>query len=125
MLLRAYGREKYSRLVQQNIDHMKEFASKVKREPDMEVTAPVTSNIVCFRYKPSGLDEQQLEKLNKSILSGLWNGNIGVVSDTTLKGVYTLRACNVNHRTCSEDFDWLITEVRKLGENTLPDVLAK
>jgi hypothetical protein len=26
-----------------------------------------------------------------------------------------LRACNVNHRSRREDFDWLVSEVKRLG----------
>ena len=47
------------------------------------------------------------------------------VSDTTIKGRYALRACNVNHRTRMEDFDWLVARVKMLGEKMLPEVMAK
>ncbi|GAH81349.1 unnamed protein product, partial [marine sediment metagenome] len=52
MLLRAYGKNKYSNLVQQNIDQTNYLGELIRKEPNMEITAPVVSNIVCFRYKP-------------------------------------------------------------------------
>ena len=116
MLLRAYGKAKYSRLIQQNIEQIDYLANRIRKEPNLEVTAPVESNICCFRYNPGGLDESRLEKLNRAILDGLWKHSFGVVSDTTIKGRYMLRACNVNHRSRREDFDWLVGEVSKLGE---------
>jgi glutamate/tyrosine decarboxylase-like PLP-dependent enzyme len=122
MLLRANGSEKYGRIVQQNIDQINYLADQIRIQPDMEVCAPVASNIVCFRYSPDGLDEKRLEKLNHSILLALWDVSFPVISDTTIKGKYVLRACNVNHRSRREDFDWLITEVRRLGEKLLPEV---
>lgn len=122
MLLRANGTEKYCRVIQQNIDQISYLAEQIGKQPDMEVCAPVASNIVCFRYNPGGLDEKQLEKLNHSILSALWNVSFGVVSNTTIKGKYVLRTCNVNHRTRREDFDWLVGEVKRLGESLLPKV---
>ncbi len=125
MLLRANGSEKYGRIVQQNIDQTSYLADLILKQPDVEVCAPVVSNIVCFRYNPGGLDEKQLEKLNHSILSDLWGVSLGVVSDTTIKGRYVLRACNVNHRTRREDFDWLVTEVKRLGKKLLPEVVGK
>jgi glutamate/tyrosine decarboxylase-like PLP-dependent enzyme len=115
MLLRAYGRNKYSRLVQQNLDQIKYLASLIEKEPNMELTAPVISNIACFRYNPGGLDEEQLEKLNKMIAQELWKINFWIVSDTKIKGRYMLRACNVNHRSRREDFDFLVNEVKKIG----------
>jgi glutamate/tyrosine decarboxylase-like PLP-dependent enzyme len=122
MLLRAYGREKYSRLIQQNIEQINYLANRIKKESNLEVTVPVESNICCFRYNPGGLDESQLEKLNKAILDGLWKLSAFVVSDTTIKGKYMLRACNVNHRSSYEDFDWLVDEVKKLGEQCSPKI---
>ena len=122
MLLRANGLEKYGRIVQQNIDQINYFADQIRKQPDMEVCAPVASNIVCFRYNPGGLEEKQLGVLNHSILMALWDVSWGVASDTTIKGKYVLRACNVNHRSRMEDFDWLVTEVRRLGEKLLPEV---
>jgi aromatic-L-amino-acid decarboxylase len=115
MLLRAYGKGKYRRLIQQNLDQIAYLEKLVKAEKCLEITAPVTSNVICFRYNPGGFDESQLMDLNKAILDELWKVHFGVVSDTTVKGRYTLRACCVNHRTRYEDFDWLVNEVKKLG----------
>jgi glutamate/tyrosine decarboxylase-like PLP-dependent enzyme len=115
MLLRAYGRNKYARLVQQNIDQIRYLADMIEGEPNIELTAPVISNIACFRYNPGGLDEEQLEKLNKAVAQELWKINFWIVSDTRIKGRYMLRACNVNHRSRGEDFEFLVDEVKKIG----------
>ncbi|MCX6642026.1 MAG: pyridoxal-dependent decarboxylase, partial [Candidatus Bathyarchaeota archaeon] len=95
MLLRANGTEKYGKLVQQNIDHINYLAELIQNQPNMEVCAPVESNIVCFQYKPKNLSDEQIEKLNKAILASLWAITWGVVTDTRIKGKYVLRACNV------------------------------
>ncbi|MFX0114594.1 MAG: pyridoxal phosphate-dependent decarboxylase family protein, partial [Candidatus Hodarchaeota archaeon] len=116
MLLRAYGKEKYSRLIQQNIDQINYLAEKIKSEPDMEITAEVSSNVVCFRYKPKRFTETELETLNKLILQDLWQTNFWMISDTTIKGRYMLRVCCVNHRSQREDFDFLVNEIKKAGE---------
>jgi aromatic-L-amino-acid decarboxylase len=116
MLLRAFGRDKYRKLVQQNIDQINYLAELIEKEPNLELTAPVISNIACFRYNPGGLDERQLTKLNKAIAWELWTKiNFFIVSDTTIKGRYMLRACNVNNRSRREDFDFLVGEVNRIG----------
>ena len=115
MLLRAYGKDKYCRLIQQNLDQIRYLADLIEKEPNMELTAPVISNVACFRYNPSALDEEQLEKLNKLIAQELWKINFWIVSDTKIKGKYMLRACNVNHRSRREDFDFLVDEIKKIG----------
>ncbi len=116
MLLRAYGRNKYSNVIQQNINQTNYLAELIRKEPQMEITAPVVSNIVCFRYRPKGLSELELEKLNKLIYSNLSQRSFFIVSDTTIKGMYMLRACNVNHRSKKKDIDFLVNEVKKTGK---------
>jgi len=115
MLLRAYGRGKYSRLVQQNLDQIKYFAGVLEEDPLFEVTAPVASNIVCFRYKPHGYSDSRIEELNKDIRDALWADHFGVVSDTVAKGVFSLRACNVSYRSRRKDFDLLVDKMKRIG----------
>ncbi len=122
MLLRAYGKNKYSNLIQQNIDQTNYLAELIKKDPKMEITAPIISNIVCFRYKPGRLTEVELEKLNKKIHSDLNERSFWMVSDTTIKGRYMLRACNVNHRSKKQDLDFLVDEVRKSGEKIVSQI---
>ena len=115
MLLRAYGKEKYRKLVQQNIDQINYLAEQIRKEPKLEITAPMISNIVCFRYIPKGLDQSELNTFNKKILGELWKSDFGIISDTTIDGKYMLRACCVNHRSRREDFDYLLNEIKKIG----------
>ena len=115
MLLRAYGKNKYRDLIQQNIDQTNYLTELIRREPKMEITAPVVSNIVCFRYRPKRLTEQELGKLNKKIFGELNRRSFWMLSDTTIKGKYMLRACNVNHRTRRQDIDFLVNEVKEIG----------
>jgi len=116
MLLRAFGKEKYRRLIQQNIDGVRYLADILENDPLFEVTAPVVSNIVCFRYNPGGLLEEELEKLNKMILGELWSIVMGMISDTTLNGMYMLRVCNVNNRSQIGDFDIFYNRIKGIAK---------
>ena len=82
MLLRAYGRNKYSELVQQNIDQISYLAELVEKEPNLEMTVPVKSNIACFRYIHAGISDADLEKINHSILVELLKTTRGLFNDT-------------------------------------------
>jgi glutamate/tyrosine decarboxylase-like PLP-dependent enzyme len=115
MLLRSNGSKKYCELVQQNLDQINYLADLIRKEPDFEITVPVVSNAVCFRYKPKGLVEADVEKLNKLIYGSICDMSYWIISDTTIKGRYSLRACNVNHRSRLEDFDYLVSLVKELG----------
>ncbi len=122
MLLRAHGKNTYRRLIQQNIDQINYLAELIEKEPDMEITAPVASNIVCFRYKPRGLGEKEVEKLNMLINRDLNNISFWMISDTTIRGRYMLRACNVNHRSQRKDFEYLVEKVKEIGERNFSQV---
>ena len=117
MLLRAFGKNRYRQLVQQNIDSINYLAGLVEENPLIELTAPVVSNVACFRYNPGGLSEEQLETLNRMIRDELWTIVPWMISDTTLNGRYMLRACNVNHRTKYSDFDVLVERITSIGKN--------
>jgi aromatic-L-amino-acid decarboxylase len=125
MLLRAYGKDKYSQLIQQNIDQIHYLAELIKKETEMEITAPVASNIVCFRYKPRGLGEEELERLNRMINRELNQISFWIISDTTIRGRYMLRACNVNHRSKRKDFEYLVEQVKKIGASHLSQIKKK
>jgi aromatic-L-amino-acid decarboxylase len=120
MLLRAYGMRKYRQLIQQNLDHMRYLSELLAKDADMELMAPVTTNIVCFRYHPSGFPEDAVTQLNKLIYDALSRINFLMISDTTIKGTYMLRACNVNHRSRKQDFEVLAKEVKRAGATFRP-----
>lgn len=122
MLFRAYGKNKYSNLVQQNIDQTNYLGELIRKEPNMEITAPVVSSVVCFRYKPKRLTEPELEKLNKMIYNDLNQISFWMVSDTMIKGKYMLRACNVNHRSQKQDFDFLVNKVKNIGKRIISQI---
>lgn len=122
LLLRAYGRGKYARLVQQNIDQIGYFADKVNLEPNVELTAPVVSNVACFRYNPGGIEEDQLASLNKMIRDELYKDTFGIVSDTVMNGIFSLRVCNVSYRSRYKDFDLLLSRITSIGNKLFKDL---
>ena len=122
MLLRAYGRDKYSNLIQQNIDQAKYLADQVTNDEEMELTAPLASNLICFRFNPGGLTENELNDLNKKILSEIYKIRFWMISDTVIKGRFTLRAAITNHRSKREDFGYLYNLVKDLGRKALSDL---
>ena len=125
MLLRAYGTKKYSDLVQKNLDQMKRLGDLIESDPDLELAAPVASNIVCFRYRASKLGKRETELLNRMIIEALNKEAFLMISDTTVKGEYMLRAANVNHRTRMEDLEAMIASVKENGRRLLPEMRTK
>ena len=119
MSLKEHGSRKYGRLIQQNIDQARYLAELINAQPELELSAPVTLNVVCFRYVTPDMDDAELDELNKQIVIELQEQGIAVLSGTIIKGKYVLRAANVNHRSRREDFDILVREVIRTGKELI------
>ena len=57
-----------------------------------------------------------LEDINRLILAELWKISQFMITDTTIKGKYMLRACNVNQRSKYSDFDILVERITSIGD---------
>jgi len=115
MSLKEHGLDKYSRLIQQNIDQTHYLADLVDSAPELELAAPASLNVVCFRYINPKLRDEKLDELNKEIEIELQEQGIAVLSGTKLHGNYVLHVAHCNHRTRREDMDILIQEIIRIG----------
>jgi glutamate/tyrosine decarboxylase-like PLP-dependent enzyme len=120
MSLKEHGSRKYARLIQQNIEQVRYLAELVETAPELALVTPARLNVVCFRYIGAGLDEPALDELNMRIVVELQEGGIAVPSGTTVGGRYVLRVGHTNHRSRRADFDVLVREVIRIG-NELSD----
>jgi aromatic-L-amino-acid decarboxylase len=116
MSLKEHGSNKYARLIQQNIDQAFYLGDLVEASPELELSAPITLNVVCFRYVAPGIKGDELNKVNKQIVIELQEQGVAVLSGTIIEGKYVLRAANSNHRSRRVDFDFLIREVLRIGK---------
>lgn len=118
--LKAYGVDKFGRLIAQNIRQARYLKERVEAAPELELLAPVPLNVVNFRYRPQGLDEQALNDLNARILIALQERGIAAPSSTVLRGRFAIRTSITNHRSRREDFDALTAAVIALGREFAP-----
>ncbi len=116
MTIKEQGTEKYGRLIQQNIDQAHYLASLVEKSPQLEMALPVSLNVVCFRYIRSKMSDSMLDILNKQIEIELQEKGIAVPSIVTIKGKKYLHAAITNHRSLQSDFDLLVREVVRIGD---------
>jgi aromatic-L-amino-acid decarboxylase len=121
MSIKEHGSRKYARIIQQNIDQALYLGELVNASPELELSAPVTLNVVCFRYVAPALDNAELDELNKRIVIELQEQGVAVLSGTVIKGKYVLRAANTNHRSRREDFDMLVRDVMRIGKELTAD----
>jgi len=121
MSIKEHGIKRYGRLIKQNVDQARYLAHLVDYAPQLERMAPVSLNIVCFRFKGSSSDGVDLNSINQEILIRLHEQGIAVPSYTTLSGNYVLRVAITNHRSRREDFELLVREVIRIGEDIVKE----
>ncbi|HSB02739.1 MAG TPA: pyridoxal-dependent decarboxylase [Anaerolineales bacterium] len=123
MSVKEHGLDRFGRMIARNVEQAGYFGRLVENEPDMELLAPIGLDIVCFRFNPGGLDEEQLNALNKEILMQLHEQGIAAPSYTTLQSRYCLRIAIANHRSTQEDFDVLAREVVRIGRELVTQLI--
>ena len=125
MSIQEHGIEKYGRLIQQNVDQARYLAGLVDESPDLERLAPVSLNIVCFRFTAPHLDDTALNRLNQELLIQLHERGIAAPSYTTLASRYALRVAITNHRSRREDFYFFVRETVRIGKELLEKNLGQ
>jgi aromatic-L-amino-acid decarboxylase len=115
MALKEHGAHKFGRLIDQNIAQGHYLSGLVEAEPLLELVAPTSINIVCYRYQPEGIKGEALKAINTEIMLRLQEEGTAAISDTTVHGEHCLRVAINNHRTQRQDLDMLIGETLRLG----------
>lgn len=118
MSIKTHGVAAYGQLIQQNIEQARYLAALVDAEPELERLAPVTLNVVCFRYVREGLSDAELNQLNDELLMDLQESGVAAPTSTLLNGKFAIRAAVTNHRSRRDDFDMFIQKVLELGRKT-------
>jgi glutamate/tyrosine decarboxylase-like PLP-dependent enzyme len=114
--LRAYGREGYREIVERHLDLAQRVAARVDEAPDLERLAEVPLNIVCFRYRPPGVDDETaIDDVNRRIGEEILADGRVYVGTTTYESKVAFRPAIVNWRTREEDVDLLVDVIRELG----------
>ena len=119
MSIKEHGSRKYARIIQQNIDQALYLGELIAASPELVLSAPITLNIVCFRFVSTDLDGVGLDEVNKQIAIDLQESGIAVLTGTVIEGRYVLRVANTNHRSRREDFEILVTEVLRIGKKLM------
>jgi glutamate/tyrosine decarboxylase-like PLP-dependent enzyme len=112
------GSDRLGAAITQSCRLARRLQARIAAQPALELLAPVTLNIVCFRYvdRSGTLDDLATDQLNAELVADLHESGLAVPSTTTLGGCTAIRVALVNHRTEAVDLDVLIDAVLRLGE---------
>ena len=113
--LRAYGRGGYQAMVERHLELARRLADQVDAEPDLERLADVPLNVVCFRYRPAGVPENEVDELNRRLGEAVLDDGRVYFGTTVYAGKVAFRPAIVNWRTGPEDVDLVVPTILELG----------
>ena len=112
--LRAYGRAGHREMVERHLALARHLAQRVDEAPQLERLAEVQLNIVCFRARPEGVAENDLDELNGQLGEELLRDGRVFAGTTTYEGQVAFRPAIVNWSTREGDIDALVDVVLEL-----------
>ncbi|MCB0281877.1 MAG: aminotransferase class I/II-fold pyridoxal phosphate-dependent enzyme [Calditrichaeota bacterium] len=91
-VIRSFGVDGIRERIRNHIKMAQELVKKMKEHGSFEILAPVPLNVICFRFKPKNMsDENELNKLNENLLKQLNAGGKIYMTHTKIDGKYTIR----------------------------------
>ncbi len=114
MSIHYFGLDAFRTAVDNALDGAEHVQRYVEASSELELMAPATLGVVCFRRRPPGeADEARLEQLNTALVRQLSASGEGMVSSTRLSGRYAVRACVLNHSTTVVDVERVLAWLEK------------
>ncbi len=117
--VRAYGRDGYRAMIERHLALAQRVGRQVEQSPDLDLLAEVRLNIVCFRYRPPGVPEADLDELNRKLGEMVLEDGRVFFGTTVYKGCVAFRPAIVNWRTREQDVDLIVEVTRELGARLL------
>ncbi len=127
MSVQTFGMAAFREAVQGGLDLARRAEDYAGESPILEVLTPVSLGILCFRVAPrdTALAEATLERVNRAVLARMFWDELAFLSSTSLKGVFALRMCIINHTTTWDDVRRTLDTVVRFGEEALRQVVAE
>ena len=107
-VMRYFGLHGIQKILRGQMALTKDLEAMVRADGRFEVMAPVTFSVVCFRLKAS-------EAMNRKLLEAVNNSGEALISQTTLRGEFTLRIAVGNMATGPEDIEAVWQLIQRLA----------
>ena len=121
MSVQTFGMAAFRRAVSKGMELSAQAEEYVRASPILEAMNIVSLGIVCFRVNPADedLDEEALDKVNRTVLARMFWDDRAFMSSTMLRGQFVLRMCIVNYATTWDDVRETLEAVERFGKDAL------
>ena len=121
MALKIEGADRFGEQVEQNITQAKYLTELIDTKEKLELMAPTSLNIVNFRFNDTHIKNDDINDFNAEILMRLHESGSSAPSSALLDGNFSIRVAITNHRSRKEDFEDLVSDIIKIGDNYLKE----
>jgi aromatic-L-amino-acid/L-tryptophan decarboxylase len=108
--LKVYGLQALGEMIARTCELARYLETRIRESNELELLAPVSLNIVCFRYRCPDAD-----RVNARIVVDLQESGVAAPSSTRINGELAIRAAIANHRTHRSDIDILLDATLAIG----------
>ena len=112
IMLRTFGAKGLRERLRSHIDLALRLEADLRREPDVEILAPVPFSVVVFRFAPASLSEPERDALNQRVLEEVNREGRFFISHGVVKGRYALHAAIGSLRTEERHVAGLLESLR-------------
>lgn len=116
-VIRSYGVEGLRAMIREHVAPAREFSEWVAARDDFEVMAPVPFGLVCFRFRPAGASEEELDRLNQRLLGRVNATRRFHLTHTRLGGRYAIRLVVGQRTTGREHVEAVWREVQEAARS--------
>jgi glutamate/tyrosine decarboxylase-like PLP-dependent enzyme len=113
--LAAYGREGYRGMVERHVALARVLADQIAASEEFELLEEPVLNVVCFRYRPQGVSEGELDMLNRRLGQLVLDDGRVFFGTTVYAGKVAFRPAISNWRTQERDVDMILPVCRELA----------
>jgi glutamate/tyrosine decarboxylase-like PLP-dependent enzyme len=106
-------------MVERHVALAQRVAGQIRSASDFELLEEPHLNVVCFRYRPPGIAEAQLDELNRRLGAAVIRDGRVYFGTTVYAGKVAFRPAITNWRTTEADVDAILRVTRELAERTL------
>ncbi len=117
-VIRNFGIKGLQDKLRKHISLARYIEDKIKAHDNFEIVTPANFNLICFRFKPGKIrDNEKLNELNLELLNRINNTGKIYLSHTRLKGIYTLRMATGQTNVEQKHVDQAWTIIQEQSDN--------
>lgn len=109
---KVYGADRLGRMIAHTCALARHLQQRIEAEPALELLAPASLNIVCFRVRA---EPGRVDEINRQVMVAIQESGIAAPSSTKIDGHFAIRAAIFNHRSTVGNVDAMLDAALRFG----------